>query len=306
MSPKDALTAPLLILMAAVLWGTAGTAQAFAPVGATPLAVGLVRLSVGGISMLAVAMLTRSFTPSVAWDPWAVLRSVFSLAAFQPLFFIGLSRTGVAVGTVVAIGSAPIFAGLLGWAVRHERPGGAWLTATVLAIIGCALLLLNPQDVTVDPLGVVSALGAGFAYAAYTVFSKALLLRHKPYAVVAVVFCLSAMFLIPLAAGSDFTWIMTRQGVAVSLHLGLVTASLAYMLFSRGLVYTPSATAVTLTLAEPLTAGMLGVLVLKERITWLTALGIFLLVVGLLVLLRSACREAARIQRVEIDINTEV
>jgi DME family drug/metabolite transporter len=42
-----------LVLAAAVLWGTTGTAQAFAPEGATPLSVGTVRLVLGGLALVA-------------------------------------------------------------------------------------------------------------------------------------------------------------------------------------------------------------------------------------------------------------
>ena len=43
----------LLVLAAAVLWGTTGTALAFAPPGAVPVAVGAVRIAVGGLALLA-------------------------------------------------------------------------------------------------------------------------------------------------------------------------------------------------------------------------------------------------------------
>ena len=43
-------SAVLMVLLAAMLWGTTGTAQALAPPGATPLAVGTVRLTFGGVN----------------------------------------------------------------------------------------------------------------------------------------------------------------------------------------------------------------------------------------------------------------
>jgi drug/metabolite transporter, DME family len=84
---------------------------------------------------------------------------------------------------VFAIGSAPVFAGLLGWLMRKERPSGCWLLATLLAIAGCALLFLNQEDVVVNSLRIVYALSAGFSYSTYALFSKSLLEKHHPYAV---------------------------------------------------------------------------------------------------------------------------
>src|SRR3546814_10052825 len=62
-----------------------------------------------------------------------------SLAAYQPLFFLGTERNGVAVGTVVALGSAPVLAGLLEWALTRRLPSITWIGATVLALSGGAL-----------------------------------------------------------------------------------------------------------------------------------------------------------------------
>ena len=53
------------------------------------------------------------------------------------------------------------------------------------------------------------------------------------------------------------------------------------VLFARGLARVPAATAVTLSLAEPLTAGTLGVLFLGERLTVPGLVGNGLLIAGL-------------------------
>ncbi|PAD19660.1 EamA family transporter, partial [Terribacillus saccharophilus] len=49
--------APLFVLFAAILWGTTGTAQAFAPAAAHPIAIGAARLAVGGVFLLLVTLL---------------------------------------------------------------------------------------------------------------------------------------------------------------------------------------------------------------------------------------------------------
>ncbi|MDA4896199.1 EamA family transporter, partial [Streptomyces sp. MS2A] len=45
----------LFVLLAAILWGTTGTTQAFAPKEAAPLVFGAVRMAVGGITLLLFA-----------------------------------------------------------------------------------------------------------------------------------------------------------------------------------------------------------------------------------------------------------
>ena len=153
------------VLAAAVLWGTTGTAQAFAPAGAQPAAVGAVRLAVGGVALLAFAAARGVLRRGKRWPALATAVAAGSVAAYQLCFFAGVARTGVAVGTIVAIGSAPILAGVLGFLVRGERPGRRWAVATVLAVVGCDLLIVTRGSVSVDAGGVVLALGAGAAYA---------------------------------------------------------------------------------------------------------------------------------------------
>ncbi|MDA6365996.1 EamA family transporter, partial [Escherichia coli] len=69
--------------------------------------------------------------------------------------------------------------------------------------------------------------------------------------------------------------------MTVSLHLGILATGIAYFLFSKGLVHVSSSTAVTLALAEPLTAALLGVFLLGESLTAVSWLGIFLIMMGI-------------------------
>jgi drug/metabolite transporter, DME family len=274
------------ILGAAVLWGTTGTAQALAPAGAQPLAVGALRLVVGGAALLAALALRKTPNPlpqaRLPWGP--VLLAAACMAAYQVLFFAGVAKTGVAVGTIVGIGSSPVLAGVLGYLFRGERPGWHWGAATLLAVAGCALLALTGGEINVDLLGMLLAVGAGGAYATFSLVSKGLLEDQPVERVMAWVFCLGALLLAPLLLTQDLGWLANPRGLAAILHLGLLATALAYTLFGKGLVLTPVAIAVTLSLAEPLTAGTLGILLLGEKLSLLAGVGIALIFSGLLVL----------------------
>jgi DME family drug/metabolite transporter len=204
------------------------------------------------------------------------------------LFFAGVKMTGVAVGTIVGIGISPVVAGLLGAFFRGERPGWRWGAATLLAVSGCALLALaggsGAETARVDPLGMLLAAGAGMAYATFSLASKNLFETQPVGLVMAASFGLGAVMLAPLLLWQDLGWLAEPTGVPVILHLGLIATALAYTLFGKGLRRVPLATAVTLSLAEPLTAGMLGVLVLGEALTPLMGVGIALIFGGLGVL----------------------
>jgi DME family drug/metabolite transporter len=280
-----------LVLAAAALWGTTGTAQAFGPPAATPLAVGAIRLTIGALALLAVAASTGGLRrgPRLARRPLAV--GAVAIAAYQLAFFAAVDRTGVAVGTLVGIGSAPIMAGVLEWAVNGRPPGRRWGAATALALAGCGLLLTAGSEIDLDAQGIGLALLAGLAYAVYTLASKRLLDDEEPDRVMAAVFGWGAVLLLPVLVGSNLDWLAEPAGTMVALHLGVVTVGVAYALFARGLRRVPVATAVTLTLAEPLTAAALGVVVLGEVLGPLALAGVGLLFAGLAILTLGAERQ---------------
>ena len=273
----------ILIILAGFLWGTTGTSQALAPQGATPLAIGTMRLLVGGGALLLLSLMRGEITSLKGWlQPMTFVAGV-SAALYQLTFFAGVALTGVAVGTIVAIGSAPIFTGILGYFGRGEELRQRWFIATSLAIIGCVLLIFSGNEsVEINPLGILLSLGAGLSYAAFALGNKKLVQEHKPDAAMAVSFSMGALILLPTLFFVDMAWVATSGGLIVSLHLGLIATGLAYMLFGRALQTLPVSAAGTLALVEPLTATLLGIFLLGEQLTPLALLGIVTLFIGLL------------------------
>lgn len=275
----------LLVLGAAVLWGTTGTAQAFAPAGASSISIGAVRLVIGGAALLIFAgaqglLPQMRDLPRLAW-----YASALAMAAYQLAFFEGVRRTGVAAGTIVTIGSAPIFAGMLMAFANRRAPSRRWMVATTLAILGCVLLVTSGGEVTVQPVGIALALTAGTSYALYAFFTERILARNiSSDLAAAATFGLGALFLLPVLFITDLSWLRTPNGLLVALELGIFATAAAYILFTRGLRQTPLANAVTLTLAEPIVASMLGVLVVGERLSMQGWLGVGLVFVALVLL----------------------
>lgn len=290
--------ASLMVLAGAVLWGTTGTAQALGPASVPPLATGAGRIVVGGAGLLVLAWTLKALPSRALWRDQhvALLVSAVAVAGFQLGFFAGVARAGVAVGTAVAIGSAPAFTGVVARLAHGERPDRGWPLATTLAVAGCALLLLPAGSLRVDPVGVLLALGAGLSFAVYTVGGKALLDRGaEPIGVMGALFGVAALLLLPVLAAAGGAQLVEPQGLAMIAYLGLVGTVLSYVLFARGLAGVPASTAATLSLAEPLTAALLGLALLGERPGPLGVVGTGLVLAGLVVLaVRPRGRAATR------------
>jgi DME family drug/metabolite transporter len=280
----------LLVLAAALCFATTGTAQELGPGGLEPVAVGAARIAVGGSLLALFAWWMNRRRPSwkrVREMPPVTLGAIaVAVAVYQLSFFAAVHLTGVAVGTVVALGSAPAFAGLANRLAGDEPLGPRWALSTALASAGVTLLVVAGAGATeIDPLGIGLALVSGSGYATYTVASKRLLSNgHAPEQVMACGFGVAALLLLPvliLAGGAELA---TPAGLGLALYLGLIPTALAYVLFARGLKRITAGETATLTLAEPLTAAALGVLVLGEEPGLLAGLGAAITLAGLVVL----------------------
>jgi drug/metabolite transporter, DME family len=280
--------AVVAMLATAVLWGTTGAAQELGLPTAAPFTVAAARSIVGGIGLVALVVLTGrgdELARIVRRAPGPALGAAAGMAVFALGYLTAVREVGVGLGTLATIGGAPVWAGLIGMAAGR-RPARRWWAATATAVAGAVVLLLPGTDpgtgVGSASLGVTAGLVAGGAYASYTTLSKRLLdTGAAPTAAIAVSFAGSAIVLAPLLVVGDLAWLRTASGLGTLAWLGLGTIVVGYVLFGRALQRLDAPTVTTLTLAEPLTATALGIVVLAERPTAVGLVGGALLAVGL-------------------------
>ncbi|MFF2754091.1 DMT family transporter [Psychrobacillus sp. NPDC058041] len=271
------------VLLGAILWGTTGTAQTFLPDSAHPFIISAGRSTVGGFSLLIIMILLKKIKFKT-W-PWKkTLYAAICISLFQLLFFSSVKLTGVAIASVVAIGSAPVFSGLIEWVFLKLRPSRIWGISTAFALIGCIFLFMNKGEITINPVGVMYSLVAGFGFAMFTISSKSLLQKEETIPVVAMTFSVSSILLLPFWFLYDVSWLLNAGNVSIIFYLGLATTSVAYVLYGRGLHKIPSSSALTLSLAEPTTAALLGVFIVGEVLSMTSWIGIILLLGSIVVL----------------------
>jgi DME family drug/metabolite transporter len=301
--PHHSPRGPLLVLAAAALWGTTGTAATFAPEAASPLSVGAATMGAGGLLTFLLAgrpalRVLREGRPVLLWT----LIGAAAVAVYPLAFYTSMVKAGVATGTVVTIGSSPVFAALLERLLLGVRLTARWLGATVCAGGGCALLTLSGRDDS--PAGgdvtggIALALLAGAAYALFTCHGARLMRAgHSSRAVMGALFGLGALVLLPLLAVTGGPLLSDTRGLLVSVYLAVVPMCLAYVLFGAGLARLSAGAATTLSLFEPVVAAALGVAVVGERLGPWGWAGTGLVLLGLLVLTvrgRSAARKPGR------------
>ena len=266
-----------IMLLAGVCWGTSGTLSRLAPQGTAPIALAWTRLFCGGLFTLCAALLLSKRTFSLK-SPLILLSGVLT-AANQICFFAAMDHLGVALGTMLVIGSSVIMAGILG-CFTGERPSGLWWFAAAIGIIGSCFAAASSSgsSLSLDLPGLLFGLGGGLAYAGLGVTFK--LMDSQGFSATwrnAVALSGGALLLLPLPLFvTPMRWLMSSAGVLSALSIGMVATAIPYCLFAAALSRISVGQAYTISLAEPLTAGLLGLFLLGESLSLWGALGMAL------------------------------
>ena len=294
-TPATSLGPVGLVLLAAMLWGTTGTAQHFAPGSLSPYWVGGLRMVMAALFFVVLASITKGkATPSQAPKRWnRLLFCGLCMAVYNLCFFAGVRASGVALGTALAIGSGPIWAGFMQALVQKRWPSALWWLGTCVGVGGGIVMALAASDGHPLPwTGMALCLLAGLSYAAYALVNQALVKEGSVAGVNAWVFGIAALMSLPLAAWLGGPLHTTASGWLVVIYLGVVATGVAYLLFSIGLRGMSAATCVALSKAEPITAFALSLLIVGERPAWWAVLGLLAVIAGLLTVVRAERQES--------------
>ena len=273
------------LIFAGVCFGTTGTAQALGPDGSSPLVVGAARLLVGAAFLWVIHRLLGAQGSRIGWLD--LLIGGVGVALYQISFFSAVRSTGVAVGTLTAIGSAPALTGIMGYLINREVPSLRWLKAILITTLGIVCLTGAKGFTHFNLIGVLEALGAGASYSLFAVASKRGMNSGASFTeAMYKIFGLGALLLLPIFFIGKNHFLTTGSGILMALWLGLIPTAIAYTSYAYGLNRIKVATASTLILAEPATATLLAALVLGESLNGYSWLGVTIVVAGLLYLSR--------------------
>ncbi|MEZ8381487.1 DMT family transporter [Vibrio splendidus] len=284
-------TGTLAILFASILWGTTGTAASFPP-DLSPLAIGAFSMGVGGLMQagLAYRKILLAFD-KLLQNKKLLAVSALALAIYPLAFYSSMKLSGVAIGTVVSIATAPFFSALLECLIsKKNNINKRWLTSFAIGVVGIGLLVFSESSSTNESgddlklLGIALGLVAGLCYAIYSWATKALIDKGiKSQAAMGSIFGLGAMLLLPTLWFTGENLFSSQINVLVISYLTLIPQCLGYIAFSFGLRHVTASSANLLTLFEPVVAAVLAVCVVGELIPFIGWLGMFLIVLCLLI-----------------------
>ncbi|MFG1657902.1 DMT family transporter [Micromonospora chersina] len=288
------------VLAASVLWGTTGVVAQQAPAGSDQMLVGLSTFGFGGLLLFALGPRAASGVLR-ARRSWLLLgMGALGVIAYASMYYWSMSLIGVAIGNVLALGSGPVFAGLLELIVERRPVRGGWAAATATAVVGIALLASSAmQETGSHPiLGVVLGLGAGLGYALYSWCGARLIAHGDPSrGVMAGIFTLASLVLVPwFLLATPGPLVRHPSGLIVLAYLALLPMAIAYLLFGYGLQGLAASTATTLALAEPFVATTLATILLDEQLSRDAWIGLALILIGIVIIVVTERRQEHRPQ----------
>lgn len=286
--------AVLLVIASAACFGTVGVLTLLAyEHGARPLPILAWRFAIAAAVMAGYLALVRPSALRIGSGDLGrfALLSVTGYGAASLCFFFALQHTSASV-VAVLLYTYPALIAAVEAVVARRWPSRATVAAIVLTFAGCALVVgVLEQDLRVDAVGVILALGAGVAYALFTMLSDRLVPGRSRIVVMTYMFGISAVVMtsIALVFGESLSPVGWQPSLwLLLLAIVAVPTILAVVLYMGGIRRLGPSRAALASSTEPVFTILLSWIVLGERLTVLQTIGAVLVVGGIVLAERSA------------------
>ena len=304
---KSYAVSAAMVIASAVLWGLYGTfVTILSSMGLSQNALVFLRMFGTSIPVgfLICATDRSAFRVRPADIPLFIANGLLSLLFFIFCYTAAIKYTKIATAAALLY-TAPAIVMVLSAILFHERMTVRKVFCCLLAVVGCAFasgiggeLFLSSAggesaagaaSAMITPAGLLIGLGAGLGYALYSIFSRIIL--NRGYSVYTNVFysfgvaMLGFMFL-SIADGSIGQVFESPARTALALLCGILTGSLAYVLYTAGMKGMETSKAAQLTTIEPVTAALLGCFLFHQPLSVWEIMGI-VMVVGSVIMMNT-------------------
>lgn len=266
-----------LTAVAPLIWGSSYVVTTQFLPNLDPITVAVLRALPAGLLLLCFV---RQL-PTGRWVPRVFILGALNFSIFWSLLFVAAYRLpgGIAAITGALQPFVVFFAAraILGTPLRTLS-----LLAVFAGTIGVALLILTPAA-RLDPIGIFAGLCGSAAMAFGMVLSRKWQPPVSALTFTAWQLTAGGVLLLPLLPFASTQWstisLTNLLGLA---YLGLIGAGLTYVIWLRGIkLLQPSATAI-LGILSPLSATVLGWLMLNETLNWAQGAGMVIVLASVL------------------------
>jgi drug/metabolite transporter (DMT)-like permease len=278
----------LLLVFLSVLWGMTFFFIAIAVPEVPPFTLVLVRVGLAAAVLVPIVFLLgyRLPTTLAGWHPFLVQSLLNNVVPFT-LMVYGQQRIASALAAVLNA-TTPLFTLVVARLFAGEALTANKLAGVLLGIAGVAILM-GPEALNANAssvLGMACVLGSALFYGFSALWMRRLR-EIPPLVTSAGQLTCSTVMLLPMAAFADRFWLMpmpSTKALLALIGLAVLATALAYIVFFRISATAGPSNVMLVTLLIPITATLLGVLILGEAFTLSHAIGAVVIASGLIVI----------------------
>jgi len=278
-----------LLLTAVVVWGINFALMKQMYRYFHPVAFNAVRFTISSVAMFAILQL-RGETRTVEHKDW---RGIFWLGflgntLYPFIFVLGLDRTKAGTAALL-MALTPVFAFLIGVAMKKERFSAGVLTGIILSMTGAAaIVLLGASEVSFGGAwaGDLLMIAAAFCWAWQSAESTRLLPKYGPIRLTVFAMVAGTAMLLPLS----IPWIVTQDWSAIPLvgwvglgYSALLSITYAYFVWAYAISAIGVAHTSVFNNVTPIVALLAGWLMLDEKPSFSQLSGVVLVMVGVFI-----------------------
>lgn len=281
--------APLLVIIAGVLWGSMGLfVRTLTAHGLATMEIVALRAIVTSVVLLIVLLIyNRTLLKIRLKDIWCFIGTgVCSIAFFNFCYFKAITLTSMSVAAILMY-TAPVIVMVLSFFLFREQFTRRKILAVIMTFAGCVCVtgVIGNQSV-LTPAGLLLGLGAGLGYALYSIFSRYAIQRgYQSLTITFYTFLLAAIATIFLA-NLPLVGVVVTESVpmfVLALGLGGLCTVVPYLVYTIGLQYMENSKASIFATVEPVMATVFGAIVFKEGLSVMGIVGIVLVVAALII-----------------------
>lgn len=277
-----AAAAPLLIISAGIMWGSAGFfVRSLSSMGLDSVSITAARALVSSLILGAVLFIFRRDQLRIKLrDLWIFIGSgMVSFAMMNVFYNIAIVRLSVSLAAVLMC-SAPFFVVVFSRFIFNEKITGIKVLALILAFTGCILVsdVINNHGV-ISPEGLLCGCLSAVVYSLYSIFSRTAVSRG--YAPMTINFWSFFLGFAGCAAFADWSSVAAAfashpvEAPAVFLLNALIIGVFPYFCFTEGLRYMETGKASILASVETVAATVFGMIIYHEMPSVPAWIGIF-------------------------------
>lgn len=294
----DQRKATVSVLASGILWGLISIfVRALSAAGLSSLQITTVRMVVGAAGMLLVLLMRdRSKLRIAPKDIWMFFGTgVVSVVFFNLCYITTMQRSEVSIA-VVLLYTSPIFVMLMSALFFKERITRRKFIALAMTMAGsvCVAGLLG-GGVRLSWGVLLTGLGSGFFYAAYSIFGRVALKKYDTMTVTFYTFLVAAVCTLPFSGPGKLASVAfaAPANLLWCLGIGFFCTILPYLCYSAGLAYMEASRAAILATVEPLVGALLGIFAYHESAGPVKLMGMALIFAALVLLSRKERIRAA-------------